>query len=319
MAMVAWSRLVNGFWSEERVEEYIARIDRTISAARTVIEDRKADAYTYFYLGGALGFKGRFYLMEHKWLSSFNLASDAIEALKKCGAMDPSNKDVLLGLGIFDYYTDKLSGFLRFLTFLLLHRGDREEGLRKLHEAAAEAVFSSTEAKSVLLHIYLYLEDDRLKALSIAQELSGRYKKSRLYKYLEGVAYIRLGMDAEYRKTVEEMRARAEREVSEKRAVLWTRQSLYLESSYALFRGDDEGARQKLDRILSMEDPVNDPLMIAYPLLKKGVSYDLQGDRKTAAEYYVRVMEMENGAGAQFLAEKFLKAPAKRKDPFVGY
>jgi tetratricopeptide (TPR) repeat protein len=319
MAMVTWSRLTIGFWSREMVQQYIERIDRTISAAKAAIEDGNSDAYTYFFLGGALGFKGRFYLMERKWLSSFSLASDAVDALRKCSSMDPSNKDVLLGLGIFDYYTAKLSGVMRFFTFLLVHKGDREEGLRKLHQAAQEAAYSSTEAKSVLLHIYLYLEDDRQKALLLGKELAARYSGSRLYKYLEGVAHIRLNMDEGYKEVAAEMRAAVEKAGSGKKGGLWIRQSLYLDATYSLSRGNYEEARRKLDEILTMQDPVNDPLMIAYPLLKKGVSYDLEGAREKALDFYSRVMNMENGAGAQFLAEKFIKKPAQKNDPFIGY
>jgi Flp pilus assembly protein TadD len=50
-----------------------------------------------------------------------------------------------------------------------------------------------------------------------------------------------------------------------------------------------------------------------------GMSYDLEGDREEAEKYYSRVMEMENGSGAQFLAKKLLAAPPKEKDPFIGY
>jgi hypothetical protein len=115
------------------------------------------------------------------------------------------------------------------------------------------------------------------------------------------------------------MRASAERADSGMKAALWIRQSLYLDATHDLFRGNHKEARRKLDAILSMQDPVNDPLMIAYPLLKKGVSYDLEGARKTALGYYEQVMSMENGAGAQFLAEKFIKKPALKNDPFIGY
>ncbi len=70
--------------------------------------------------------------MQQKWFSSYNLAYDSIQALRTCQKLDPDNKDVLLGLGIYDYYTAKLSGVLKFLTYLFLHRGDKEEGLRNL-------------------------------------------------------------------------------------------------------------------------------------------------------------------------------------------
>lgn len=319
LAMVTWSKLTTGFWSRDTVEEYLDRIDRTISVAKSVIETGEPNSYTFFYLGGALGFKGRFHLMERKWLSSFSLALEAVDALKTCLRMDPSNRDVLLGLGIFDYYSVKFSGVMKFLTYLFLHRGDREEGLRKLHLAAEEAVFSSWEAKSVLLHIYLYMEQDHAKALPLAEDLSARFPRSKFFKYLEGVTYARLHMDFRFEELTAAMRTLAEEETSKTEAEKWVRRILYLESTRALFEERYEEARRKLEAILSTPDPVSDPLMIAYPLLKLGVIYDLEGQRENALELYTRVKEMDNGAGAQFLAEKFIKKPAAGTDPFLGY
>ncbi len=319
MAMVSWSRLAMGFWFSDVVNQYIERIDRAISAANALIEQKKADSYTYFYLGGALGFKGRFYLMEHKWVSSFFLALDAIEALKTCQALNPDNKDVYLGLGMFDYYTAKLSGVLKFLTYLFLHRGNIEEGLRKLHVAAQEATYSSVEAKSMLLHIYLFMEQDHHKALPLAKELAERFRRYPRYKFLEGTTYLRLRMNSGYREVLDLMRTTAKLEKSPIRGTIWYRQCLYLETSHALFGKEYEEARSRLDRILAISDPQEDPYMIAWPILKKGMSYDLEGKRDKALEHYRRVMEMKNGAGAQFLAEKYATEPMKSNDPFIGY
>jgi hypothetical protein len=74
-----------------------------------------------------------------------------------------------------------------------------------------------------------------------------------------------------------------------------------------------------LDAILSDQDPLNDPEMIAWPLLKKGMSFDLEGERQIALQYYDQVLAMENGAGAQFLAQKFSHSPPQKDDPFLGY
>ena len=59
--------------------------------------------------------------------------------------------------------------------------------------------------------------------------------------------------------------------------------------------------------------------MIAWPLLKIGMSYDLENKRKMALDYYNNILEMKNGAGAQFLAEKYIDEPPERGDPFLGY
>jgi hypothetical protein len=319
LAMVTWSRLAVGFWTDQNLQEYVARIDRTISVARKGIEKNEKDSRSYFYLGGALGFKGRFELMQQKWFSSYNLAYDAIQALRTCQKLDPDNKDVLLGLGIYDYYTARLSGVLKFLTYLFLHKGDKEEGLRKLHEAADQAVYSGPEAKSMLIHIYLYLEEDYFKALPLIQDLRTKFKKNMRYPFFEGVVYIRKGQDPKYREMVDLLRIESRKKTARGDRIIWENQALYLEATYHLFRDQTQQARDKLDAILSQAEPNLDPDMIAWPILKKGMSYDLEGKREKPLEHYYQVLKMDNGAGAQFLAQKCIDEAPKKGDPFLGY
>lgn len=320
LAMVTWSRLSSGFWSPDTVKEYVERIDRTIEVAKTRVEQNSAHSYDFFYLGGALGFKARFELMRGKWLSSFFTASDAIEALKTSLRMEPGNKDALLGLGTFDYYTARLSGVLKFLSYLLFQRSSKEEGIRKLHVAAREALYSATEAKSMLIHLYLFLEEDFVKALPLTQDLAKRYLRNPRYKLLEGVSYIRLGMDAHYKDTVRYLRLKSRLASSSKNASRWSKRALYLETIYDFYHCRYVDARSKLRAILNHRDPANDPEMIAWPLIKVGMSYDLEGDGQEAAKYYRYILNMENGSGAQFLAKKLLEEKIlKKNDPFIGF
>jgi tetratricopeptide (TPR) repeat protein len=278
-----------------------------------------ASSEDYFYLGGALGFKGRFELMKGNLLSSFFLSRDAIDALETCLEMEPNNRDVLLGLGIFDYYTAHLSGALKFLTYLLLHRGSKEEGLRKLHLAAGEAIYSQTEANSMLLHIYLFIEEDFAKALKLAQDLARKYTQNPRYMVLAGVCFIRLGMDLQYWDMVGLLRQKGMEASTEKEAAVWDRRALYLETIYYLYHGPYDEARSKLRWILNHGDPEKDPLMIAWPLAKIGMSYDLEGNREEAIKYYNKVLHMANGAGAQFFAQKCIKNNPGKNDPFIGF
>ena len=63
----------------------------------------------------------------------------------------------------------------------------------------------------------------------------------------------------------------------------------------------------------------NDPFMIAWPLIKIGMSFDLEGKRKDAVIFYEKVIKLHNGAGAQFMAEKYIEEPIKTGDPFLVY
>jgi hypothetical protein len=233
--------------------------------------------------------------------------------------MDPNNKDVLLGLGTFDYYTARLSGFLKFLTYLLIHQGNKEEGLRKMNVAAREAVYSSTEAKSMLIHIYLFMEEEYQKALVLIDELAKKYQRTPRYKFLQGVCYLRLGMVKQYKTCVLYLREKSLLAPSMREAGIWAKRAIYLDTVHDFVNGNYCAVRSKLEVILKGADPENDPAMIAWPLIKIAISYDLEGNRETATKYYRQIMNMENGAGAQFLAKKYLDSPPKKDDPFIGF
>lgn len=318
-AMVSWARLEFGFWSQATVNEYKERINRSISVARKKIKNGDADSFTYFYLGGALGFKGQFELIEKKWLSSSILAIDAIDVLKICLKLDPDNRDVLYGLGIYDYYTAKVPGILKFLAYIFIHKGNKEEGLRKLHVAAEEAIYSTIAAKSLLLRIYLFMEPLYHKARPLAEELAMRFSKNARFKFLQGVTYIRLGMSSEFNEVLDFMRAKSKKEVSLREASMWGNRALYLDATKDLFHGRYRQARSKFDRILSRGDPSTDPAMFTWPLLKKGMSYDLEGEREKALKYYKKIVKLKCCGEAQILAEKYIKKAINVKNPFLGY
>ena len=319
LAMVSWSRLATGFWSPENVAEFKDRLDTAIEKAEMHIETTGGNSSDFLYLGGALGFKGRFELMKGRWMTSYFLARDAIEALKICQKLDPDNKDVLLGLGTFDYYTDRLSGFLKFITSFLLYKGDMKRGLERLNTAAKEARFSSIETKSVLLHIYLFLEQDYKAALPLSLELSNRFKNNPRFHLLKGVAYIRMNQEELYGKTVEELLRIGRESKDETSAAMWKRRARYLELIHDIYHGNYSRAREKIAFLLANADPEHDPAMIAWPILKKGMIYDLEGNRSEAEKLYDQILHMVNPSGAQFVAAKYLKEPLEKGAAAIGY
>ena len=232
LAMVNWSQLAAGFWTKEVLDLYEERIDRAISVAQRAANRHEKQASPYFYLGGALGFKARFYLMQHRYFASFFLAVRATDALRTCREMDPENRDVLFGLGVFEYYTDKLSGFLRFLSHFLIHPSDREAGLQKLHRAAEEGTVTRVEARSMLLHIYLFMEDRPDRALPLAERLTKAFPRNPRFAYLLGAARLRLGEENE--RTTALMSERRDRAFTSVNRLAWEHRETYLQATEAM-------------------------------------------------------------------------------------
>ena len=144
---------------------------------------------------------------------------------------------------------------------------------------------------------YLFLEEDFPKALMLAEELDRRYERNFRFKVLSGVSSIRMGLEGEYRRILGNLSERGMRSSSLQTSLRWKRRALYLESIYHLYGGSFDEAREKIGSILRYQDPLDDPMMIAWPLVKMGISYDLEGKREDAIKYYNRVTKMKNGSG----------------------
>jgi len=317
LAMVNWSQLASGFWTREILDLYDKRIGWAIDVAQKAVNRDRNSAEAHFYLGGSLGFKARFYLMQERYFQSFLLALRAVDSLRICRELDPDNRDVLFGLGVFEYYTAKLAGLLRFLSHFLIHPADREAGLEKLHIAADEGIVTRIEAQSTLLHIYLFMEDNPESALPLAERLTREFPENPRFPYLLGSAQLRLGQETEA--TIALLKERTDKALRPAARIIWEQHEEYLQATTHLVSGRLNEARAVLRSILARVDPQNDPFMAAFPLVKLGMSHDLAGERETALALYAQVLSMENGGGAQFLAKKYQAAAILPDDPFLLY
>ena len=97
--------------------------------------------------------------------------------------MEPTNKDILFGQGIYNYFAEVMPRQHPIIKPILwlLPEGDRELGLQQLREVAAEGLYARTEAAYFLAQIYRLFEKDKALALPFLQELLARYPDDALF------------------------------------------------------------------------------------------------------------------------------------------
>ncbi len=152
-------------------------------------------------------------------------------------------------------------------------------------------------------------------------QLTRQYPRGYWYWQLLGVCQVRLQMGEAGQRTIEFLKDRSkDPSFTPEEQAVWLRRSIYLEGIRGAYAGDFRGARATFRSLVEDPDPVHDPAMVAWPLLKIAMCYDLEQEREEAKIIYQKILDMENGAGAQFLAKKFLVgAPPRVADPFLGY
>ena len=117
-----------------------------------------------YYVAAIYGFMGR-YIADESYFKAFKYGKKGRNLLEEVIEEKPDFYDAYLGLGMFNYYADRLSGFIGFISSILGFSGDRNLGLEYMKLAANKGKESVREANFVLGDIYLNMEADFNKAL----------------------------------------------------------------------------------------------------------------------------------------------------------
>jgi tetratricopeptide (TPR) repeat protein len=194
-AMVYYWKLTLYRFTDYYHKPFLDRINKTIKVCDARLDKMDGDIVALFFKGGALGYRGRFYGENEQWIRSARDGLDAYNMLIECLKIAPSNKDILSGLGIFNFYAeaipDKYPMTKPLLTFL--PGGDKKLGLLQLHESAQFARYTGVEAEVALLQAYHSFQRNNVKANEVANDLHTRYPENPYFHRYLGRTMIRLG------------------------------------------------------------------------------------------------------------------------------
>jgi tetratricopeptide (TPR) repeat protein len=161
-------------------------------AGAQIAAHETAEAQFYAGMGDALD--ARIYGLRGENRNAARAGVHAREHFLRAMALDPSLSDADLGLGLYNYYADTLSGLARVLRFFMgIPGGSKQEGIRELEQAIEKGVLTQPEARFYLainLHNY---EQKYEQALQVAQPLAEKYPSNPLFQLIVGDLYSKLG------------------------------------------------------------------------------------------------------------------------------
>lgn len=291
-AMIYWERILNNPNDKEAFKLFDEWTSKTIEICQKKIEKNGKDDETLLYLGGSYGFKARKDLTKKSWWPAFWNAKKGRNLLKEAFDMNPQNFDLYLGLGMYDYFLDKMPKIVKFFSFLLSFSGKKELGIEKLHKCATDGKYAKTEAKFVLMSIYTYLEKEYLKALPIALDLKNSYPENPRFYYTTAIILSGMKKWDEALRLADEISSKAEKE--EKNFTLnWLPRTNYLRGE--IFRGKkDYDEAIKFYNLAINSELSNETWVLPWSHLKIGMIYDTLGQREKARVKYQGVLKLED-------------------------
>jgi hypothetical protein len=141
-----------------------------------------SDSYSKMISGMAMAINSASYLRQKRYISALQLGLDALDLLKKAQALDSTNYEVDLVLGLYEYGRAELRS--RFWWVLFWYPGDRESGIRRVKRCAGNAVLTADAARISLCD--LFVQERRYgESRSMLDALKNTYPRSRFILWSE--------------------------------------------------------------------------------------------------------------------------------------
>jgi tetratricopeptide (TPR) repeat protein len=315
-AMTQWWGILTNFDDESQDQRFYDELDRVISLCEGRLDKNPDDVTALFFKGGAVGFRGRLRANRSKWVGAANDGLVALPIVQKAFKLDPRNYDVLLGIGIYNYYADVIPDQYPFVKpfMVFFPGGDRKKGLQQLEEASKNARYARVEAKYFLLQNYFMYEKDFPKAMAIAVELNRKYPENPVFHRYLGRCYVSVGRLGEANDVFLDIEKRYR-----KKQMGYDdydgREAFYYLGKYDFLTGKMDPALQYLYKCDSLSRIVDKDVASGFMSLTNlmiGMIYDTQNNRSAAIGQYQKVLDMKEFENSRRDAEQYLKQPYKR-------
>jgi tetratricopeptide (TPR) repeat protein len=315
-AMTEWWRILSNFDDESRDKHYYEMLAKVVDMCDKRLEANENDVTALFFKGGAVGFRGRLRANRGAWLAAANDGLVALPAVRKAFKLEPANYDVLLGMGIYNYYADVVPSQYPIVKPLMifLPGGDKKKGLEQLELAAQKARYAKTEAMYFLLQTYFTYEKHFVRALEIARELRTKYPRNPLFHRMVGRCYVSLGYWAEGFKIFSEVEERYRNHQDGYDDYDGREAYYYIGRQYFLAGQFDESLKNlyRCDELSRKIDKNGSSGFMSMANLTIGLIYDVQKKRGSALAQYQKVLNMKEYENTYKDARRFMEHPYTR-------
>ena len=253
------------------------------------LQENRYDTEALYAQGVAYSIEANYkFTLEKKYLDALRAASKANQLHRQVLKLDPNYHDAKLVPGLYQYVVGSLPGGIKFLVFLIGHRGNKSRGIALLQDAIANGQQVSSGA-AILLGVVYNREKKHAYARQLYETLSQYYPRNLLLRLEVGRTYEREGNRAAALEVYTQVVEQVEAGVPGYSKV--PRERLYYQIGIMHLQVGE------LDRALSAffhvgEREEGDGLVKAFSALRRGEIYIAQKQPERARAEFERVAAM---------------------------
>lgn len=310
-SMTEWWRIYLNKEDRSNDDNYLSKVDRCIKICEERLDENDNNDWATFLLGGVIGYRGFMNVMRDNWLKAIDDGKQGLNLIQKSYELNPSNKDAILGLGIYNYAVDYVVDRYPFLKAVLFFfpKGNKELGLTQLRDCAENGRYSKTEATVTLAYIHLSYEKNYMEALRYAQKLTAIYPNNPVFERFLGKCYVGLN---NYNAGITLYGGMLTKADSNKPGYnnnyIRREVNYYLGVCYSRTGNLDE-ALKKYETAIEIckitDKPGEESPYYVFSILGTGVIYEQKGNKPEAVKYYDMVLSMRDVENSKETAQKF--------------
>ena len=281
------------------------KLDKVVKVAENRLIMYPEDAMSMVYLGAARGLKARIALSKNDFIDTFYDGYAGFSIIQDAMKIDPSMVDPKIALGLFHYFIAISNPMIRSLAYIAGISSNKKKAVEELTSVAEQGEYATIEARSFLMFIYAYIEDEYAKALELSRGLAIEFAKSPYYRGKLADILILNGEIEEARRHLELIPQLANGLPEKYQNEMQTRVK-FLQGESSRREGNPEEAL-KLFLGLSDSYTLEFKFNLGYIYLRTGMAYDVIGERKEAKKQYKRAVKLDNYTSAVRLSRLYLE------------
>lgn len=314
LAMIDWWKILINPDDESYDEIFFQKLEDVIYQCDQILDKNPDDVDALFFKGGSIGFRGRLRSLRESWLKAADDGREALPIVERASNLDPDNKDVQLGFGIYNYYASVIPEEYPLLKPLMIFfpSGDKQKGLSELENTAEYGKYAKFEARYFLMTIYYNYENNPFKAFEYAERLSKEFPDNPVFERWKGRIAARKGDYVTSGEIFKDVLAKADSGFTGYTVLPAKREAVYyvalqyknmnnLDSSEYYFNNCLEYSKE-LDKDEESGFQINSVLYL-------GMINDQIGEREKALGYYNELLEMKEFGSSRSLAKKYIDKP----------
>ena len=313
LGMVDWWKILMDIDNESNDEKFLKEMDDVIDLCDSLLEINENDISALFFKGGALGFQGRLRANRNSWVKAANDGRLALPIVQKAYKIAPDNYDILLGIGIYNYYASTIPEKYPLVkpVMVFFPTGDKKKGIEQLEKASEKAKFASLEAKYFLLQLNYNYEHQYEKSYELSTSLLKQFPDNVIFHRYAGRSSFSLSKYGESEAVFSEIVQRCE---NNRRGYSGyaKREALYYLGMIAMNTGRFDPALKyfyQCDEASRVLDKVEPSAFMTMTNLRIGMIYDVQKKRNYAIMQYQKVQRLKKFENSYELAQQYLKNP----------